>query len=316
MSRRVSIGIVGAGAIGTLLAHRFARHGHHVTVVARGDRLRDLRASGGELRVRDGLAVDESRAYVDVVERVHDACVARGGGDYLFVTVRRQQADGLLDELRAARARQVVFVFNAATDLGRYRDAVGKKRFLWLFPAAVAAFEGRVLVGGVVPSVLRLAQITTVGALPDHVPESTTELRQLLAEAGVATSFVDDMQAWLCTHAAFMAPIIAAGVLATREGSLVAPDAALVARAMSEGFRAVVRSGRELVPTNMAWLARVPDTWRARAIGIVFRSASARRAVGGRHARDEAVAMLDDLIALSADHSGDLRLLRGRLVRD
>ncbi len=315
MSRRVSLGIVGAGAIGTLLAHRFSREGHHVTLVARGERLRELRESGGELRVRDGLAVDESRAYVDVVGRVRDASIATGDTDYMFVTVRRQQADGLLGELRASRARQVVFVFNAATDLGRYRDAVGKERFLWLFPAAVAAFEGRVLVGGVVPSLLRFAQITTVGALPDHVPAATTELRQLLAEAGIATSFVDDMQAWLCTHAAFMAPVIAAGVLATREGSLVASDAELVARTMSEGFRAVTRSGRRLVPTNMAWLARVPDIWKARMTRMIFRSASVRRAVGGRHARDEAVAMLDDLIVLSEDRSADLRLLRGRLAR-
>lgn len=316
MSRRVSVGIVGAGAIGTLLAHRFAREGHLVTVVARGERLRELRESGGELRVRDGLAVDESRACVHVVDRVPAASVARGGTDYLFVTVRRQQADALLDELRASRARQVVFVFNAATDLERYRDAVGKERFLWLFPAAVAAFEGPVLVGGTVPSALRFLQITTLGALPDHTPEATTELRRLLAEAGIASAFVDDMQAWLCTHAAFMAPVIAAGVLAAQGGSSVASDAELVARAMSEGFRSVERSGRKLVPTNMACLARIPDTWRSLAIRLVFRGASARRAVGGRHARDEALAMLDDLIALSADHSGDLRLLRRRLTRD
>ena len=49
--------VVGAGAIGGLLAARFAKAGHDVSVVARGDHLAAIRQSGLELVERDGARV-------------------------------------------------------------------------------------------------------------------------------------------------------------------------------------------------------------------------------------------------------------------
>lgn len=51
---RVNITVVGAGAIGGLIAARLAAAGERVTVVARGEHLKAIRAHG--LRLRRGRA--------------------------------------------------------------------------------------------------------------------------------------------------------------------------------------------------------------------------------------------------------------------
>lgn len=305
------ISILGAGAIGSLFAYRFVRAGHDVTMVARGARLETLRRTNGVLKVRHLLRGSEDEVTVSV----SDTLDVTPPPDLLLVTVRRQHADALLAGVSASRARQIMFMFNIAGDLSRFREAVGRERFSWGFPAAVAAFEGDVLVYSVVPSLLRALQITTIGGLAGFEPPGLAELHALLSQAQIPNAMCPDMGSWLETHAAFMAPLISAGLLSKQAGALTWGEAGLVASAMGAGFGAVRHTGARILPWNMALLRHVPTVLKTLSLWLAFRFGRVRAALGGEHARGEAEAMLEDLEALSPENAAPLVRLRAAIGR-
>ena len=208
-----------------------------------------------------------------------------------------------------------MFMFNIAGDLSRFREAVGRERFSWGFPAAVARFEGDVLLYSVVPSILRSLQITTIGGLAGFEPPGLTALRDLFSKAHIPSAVCPDMESWLKTHAAFMAPLISAGHLATRASALTWAEAAGVASAMDSGFRAVRRSGARVLPWNMVLLHLVPTAMKTVALWLAFRLGALRAALEGEHARGEALAMLEDLEVLSPESAAPIAHLQAALQR-
>lgn len=302
----MKISILGAGAIGTLFAYRFVRAGHDVTIVARGARLEALRKAEGVVAVRHAL----SGAKDEVNVSVSDTLDGEPAPDLLLVAVRRQHADAVLAAVARSPAARIMFMFNVAADLSRFRDAVGAERFSWGFPAAVAGFDGDVLVYSVVPALLRPLQITTIGGLEGLEPPGLAELRGLLSGARIPSVVCSDMESWLKTHAAFMAPLISAALLARKARALTWADARLAARAMDAGFRAVRRAGSRLLPWNMALLRGVPTGLKTFALWLAFRFEGLRAALGGEHARGEADAMLVDLEALAPEGAPEIASLR------
>lgn len=90
--KRLHFGVIGAGAIGSLLAARLALAGCQVTVFARNPRLRTLVEAG--ITLED--AAGRQTAYPAVVEGVSPrAC------DVLFLAVKAQALPGLIDTIVA-----------------------------------------------------------------------------------------------------------------------------------------------------------------------------------------------------------------------
>src|SRR5438309_8649773 len=91
----MNIGIVGAGAIGGMLAVRLALSGQRVTVVDRGDHLAAIRthglrlihADGGEEVVRELTAVG--------------TCAEAGPQDFVFLSVKANQIEGVATSMQA-----------------------------------------------------------------------------------------------------------------------------------------------------------------------------------------------------------------------
>ncbi len=288
----MEIAILGAGAIGSLFAYRFARAGHAVTLVARGARLAELRRDA-RVRVRRLPGQQTDEAAVAVADTLDPA----RRWDLVLVTVRGQQADAaLIAQLRASSARQLMFMFNTARDLTALRDSLGRERVLWGFPAAIARLgDDGVLAYSIVPAALRFAQITTLGGLADYLPPGLPAMKTLFVEAGFPVAVCADMSAWLKTHAAFMMPLMAAGLLASGRGGLRWREARLLAAAMREGFALVRSAHLRVTPANMALLGRVPGRLIAGVLWLAFRLARVRASLAGGHARGEASAVLAEL---------------------
>jgi 2-dehydropantoate 2-reductase len=170
------------------------------------------------------------------------------------------------------------------------------------------------LVSSVVPAALGALQITTLGAMPDRPAPALDAWRSLFDDAKIPTAVCDDMPSWLATHAAFMAPLIAAGALCERERTLSFARASLVANAMREGFVTVEGAGRRVIPRSMALVRGAPTRFVAMALWLAFRTRSLRSSLGGEHARDEATAMLDDLVGLARAPVHALASLRSAIA--
>lgn len=257
--------VVGAGAIGSTFAFLLSRAGHDVAVVARGARLEQLRADGAV--VHD----DGTRAPVRALPSLDE-----GSSELVLVAVRGADVEAVLPALARCDAPTVMFMFNAARGTARLRDAVGAGRFAWGFPAVVARLvDGRLEMRGV-PRVLAFAQITTVwGAEADR-------WARVFDTAGVPTAVHDDLEGWLRSHAAFMAPVM-----------LVPPRAPWAeARRLVRVMQAqLARLGERVTPRGLRLVRALPGVLVAAALWALSRTAPWRsfdaHAAEGRWLLDE-----------------------------
>lgn len=221
---------------------RLALAGHDVTVVARGSRLETLRSDGAI------VTVTGQRIPVRIADSI-PAC------DLVIVPVKPWQVDALVPMLKACGA-PVMFMFNEWRGVQALREAVGRERFAWGFPAIVAALRDGKLEAQFVPRALERVQITTIGALRDFRPAWLDGWAPSFSDAGIPTVECSDMEAWLSTHAAVMAPLMAAGVRA--QSRLTWSEAKAVVHAWREGVRLVRARGLEVTPSAIDGLVRSP----------------------------------------------------------
>lgn len=98
--------VFGAGVLGCNLARDLFRAGKDVTLLARGSRADNIAKHG--LRIKDKFSFRVSTNRVPVVTRLNPD----DKYDVIFVVLRYNQLDGVIDILRANRARNIVFVGN------------------------------------------------------------------------------------------------------------------------------------------------------------------------------------------------------------
>ena len=98
--------VFGAGVLGCNLANNLFRAGKDVTLLARGAWGETIRKNGLRIKNKFSPRVSVSRIPVTDALRPEDAY------DVVFVVVRYTQLGAILDTLRAAKAKTLVFVGN------------------------------------------------------------------------------------------------------------------------------------------------------------------------------------------------------------
>jgi 2-dehydropantoate 2-reductase len=228
------IAVIGPGAIGSTFAWHLSRAGHDVTVVARGARLAWLEK---ERSIERG---DGERAAVTVASSLASTIT----WDLVLVTVLSPQVQAVLPALRQSAARSVMFMFNTFEPLGPLRDAVGPARFTFGFPGGVFTL----LINGRIHPQIR-GGTTVVDA----------EWAKVFSDAGIPTTVEPDMQSWLRTHAALVAPLMAIGALsAARSAGVTWREAAAHSAAFDAGFCIVRALGHRPRPALLGILSRLP----------------------------------------------------------
>ena len=288
--------VIGAGVLGSLYAARLQAAGHDVSIMARGERLEQIRARGILLQEHGSKMVSATPV------RAIDLLDPHESFDWVLVLVRGNQVAELLPTLAASRGTpNLLFMTNNAAGPGELKAALGRGRVVLGFPGAGGERVGdvvRFLIAG------QRGQPTTLGELDGLISPRLLQIGRVLRDAGFPVAFSPDMDAWLKTHAALVVPIACALYLAggdnyrlarTRDGLV------LMLRAMREGLRVLDRLGFEVEPSRYRWLARIPEPL----LVAVFKQAMAtRRAelVLARHAnaaRDEMSFLTDEFMRLA-----------------
>jgi 2-dehydropantoate 2-reductase len=271
----MKIAIIGLGGIGSTFALQLAQAGHEVTAVARGKRLEQLQ--------RDQAIVSAAGQRATV--RVSAALDALTPWDLVLVTVLASQVDEVLPALAASAAKTVMFMFNTFEPFDRLRDAVGPARFAFGFPAILASIDD----GRLASKIVTRGQTSIV---------TDAAWAKVFTEAGIPAAIESDMESWLRTHAALVAPVMVVSVTAhARQAGVSWPEASRAAGAMKEGLGLVHRLGHRLTPAPMAMLSRLPTPMVAALLWAVTRSAMIRKlgAAGPREPR-----MLIDAMSAAA----------------
>ncbi|HTP50026.1 MAG TPA: 2-dehydropantoate 2-reductase N-terminal domain-containing protein [Anaeromyxobacteraceae bacterium] len=285
--------VVGAGVVGSFNAARLKDAAQDVTLLARGQRLADLREHGVVLEQYPSGTRTTTR--VPLIERLgpEDAY------DLVLVVVRRNQIPSVLPMLaRNRRSPNVLFLGNNGAGAADIIDALGRERVLIGFVNAGGERKGHVV---------RYIWTRRLHLLLGEVDGLSTPRTQAIASmfrtAGLPARVHSRVDAYLKTHAAGLAAFAGALYRAGGRVRLLArkpEDLKLFLRAYREALRALGRIGVPLRPWFSHLIHWLPERFWLLVFRLFFDTELA--VVGGEgHANaapDEMKEIADELRAL------------------
>jgi len=192
--------IYGAGVIGSIFAGKIAKKGYNLTILARGDRYREIKENGIILKnpFKNKMEVID----VNTIEKLNEDDIY----DYIIVAVQNNQIDDILPILANNKSKNIVFVVNNPLGYENWIKTVGYNRILIGFPSAggdringiVNYFIGR--------GIIKLFQSTTFGELNGRKTERLKKLYTIFKKSGFSPSINNKMDWWQKTHVAVILP--------------------------------------------------------------------------------------------------------------
>jgi 2-dehydropantoate 2-reductase len=296
--------IYGAGPLGSLFASKLHEAGHEVALLARGQRLADLREHG--IVLVDTQTGKETVSRPRIVERLeaHDAY------DLVLVIMRKNRALEILPILAANQyTPNILFLMNNAAGPDELVHKLGAERVLIGFPMAAGYRRGHViyyLAGGKPGDSAKIP----IGEVDGSITPRLRQVGSVLASMdGFEVELRCDMDAWLKTHVALLMPSLAPAMRAAgRDNVRMAHtrDAIVLAiRAIQEGYRVLRTLGYPIVPKSARIFENIPEpilVWgfQKRLVDPRIRVAMLEH---GDAAQDEIKHLADEFIALKRQTS-------------
>jgi 2-dehydropantoate 2-reductase len=250
--------VYGAGPLGSLFAARLHEAGHEVALLARGQRLADLREHGVVLV--DTQTSQETVARPKIVERLDP----QDAYDLVLVIMRKNRVLEILPILAAnTHTPNVLFLMNNAAGPGELVNALGQERVLMGFPMA-AGYRREHVVHYLVGARPGKKVMIPIGEMDGRITPRLQQVKHILASMnGFDAELRTDMDAWLKTHVALLMPSLAPAMRAAGRDNLRMArtrDAIVLAiRAIHEGFAVLRALGVPVVPSQISRFGWIPE---------------------------------------------------------
>ncbi len=249
--------VYGAGPLGSVFAARLQQGGNDVSILARGQRLAEVRQHG--IVLVDAQTGEETVTSVNTVEEL-----APGDAyDLVLVVMRKNHALQILPVLAANQhTPNVLFLMNNAAGPSALVDALGKERVLMGFPNAAGYRQGHAV--HCLTGTEEDKAYVPFGEVDGRITERTREVAAILESApGFGAQIRTDMDTWLKYHVALLFPSLAPALRAAgvdnyrlaRTRDLVV----LAIRAMREAFRVLYSMGLPVTPSKFRVIEWLPE---------------------------------------------------------
>ena len=249
--------VYGSGPLGSLFAAQLDDGGNEVSIVARGQRIDDLRQHGVVLR--DVISDEETVTRVNVVEGLAPA----DRYDLVLVVMRKNHALDILPALAANEGTpNVLFLMNNAAGPEELIAALGRERVMIGFPMSAGYRQGHVVHCFIGTE----AEPVTIpfGEVDGRITSRTKEIARVLESGpGLGAEIRTDMDAWLKYHVALLIPSLVPALYMTgADNARLARtrDAVLLAvRAGREGFQVLRALGLPFSPPRLRFFEWMPE---------------------------------------------------------
>ena len=295
--------VFGAGPLGSLIAARLQQGELPVTLLARGQRLADLKQYG--LVLKSWTTGQEEVEQVPLIDHLDpDDCY-----DLILVVMRKNSALKALPDLAANRSKRILFLMNNAAGPQALVDALGAERVLIGFAGMAGYREGQRIV-------YLNAEENSPGEILLGEPEGgeterLKEVAAILAQGRYLQARIETaMDAWSKYHVALLFPGLAPALYLcgndnyrmarTRDGLVLAW------RAMREGFRVLRKLGYPVRPAALKKFLWLPEPLAVPLLSKLMENPRMEVAMV-RHAeviRDEITQLNDEFLHL-VDASGE-----------
>lgn len=241
--------IYGAGSFGSFFAERLTEAGHQVSLLARGQRLKDLQEHG--VVIENSSTGEQTVTRVPVVEMLHEDDYY----DLVMVPMRKNQAMEILPDLAVNRkVPTFLFMMNNAEGQERLIQALGRERVMIGFPLPGGGREGDLI--RMLPVDDKKKYTIPVGEVDGSITECTRQVAEALdSMRGYKVQIRRDMDKWLKCHVALLMPGLVPALYAADtdlERMERTRDALVLGtRGMKESLRALRRSGVIVMPWSL-----------------------------------------------------------------
>ncbi len=252
--------IYGAGPFGSFFAERLVEAVYKVSLLARGERLRELREHG--VVIENSSTGEQTVTKVPVVESLQEDDYY----DLVIIPMRKNQAIEVLPDLAAnKKVPTFLFMMNNAEGQERLVNALGRERVMIGFPMPGGERDGHVI--RMLPVDEKKKCTMPVGEVDGSITKRTRQVAAALGSMrGYKVQIRRDMDSWLKTHVAILMPglvpaLYAAGTNAER---LLRTRDALVlgTRGMKEALHALRRVGIKVSPFYLfEWIPEPLMIW-------------------------------------------------------
>jgi ketopantoate reductase len=249
--------VYGAGPLGSLFAARLQQGGNDVSILARGQRLDELREYG--IVLVDELTQEQTVTRVNVVERL----APDDTYSLVLVIMRKNHALQILPVLAANQhTPNVLFLMNNAAGPGALVEALGEERVLIGFPGSAGYREGHVV--HCLTGTEDDQSSILFGEVDGRITARARGVARVLDSApGFRAEIRTDMDAWLKYHVALLFPSLAPALYAAGvDNYRLARTRDLVVqatRAMREGFRVLRSLGLPIAPSKFKVIMWLPE---------------------------------------------------------
>lgn len=277
--------VYGAGVLGCNLANNLYRTKKDVTLLARGKWAEQLKQNG--LHIKKTFHRREEVSRIPVVTRLRPDDIY----DAIFVVMRYTQLDSVMENLRANRTKNVVFVGNNVR-AAHYAALLPEKNVMFAFASSAGHREPERV------NSIDLKKIT-IGQLKE-APSNEALIGQIFAGTGYKVAYEPNMEDYLLCHAAFVLPAAFAcyyvdGDLRKLKGNSAYWNRMLDANV--EGYRAIERAGHKILPASDM---NYESTAYRRTCLLFFRFMCAT-SLGKICASDHAMNAIEEMSALNRD---------------
>jgi ketopantoate reductase len=249
--------VYGAGPLGSIFAAKLHDGGHDVSILARGQRLEDLRQHG--IVLENAYTGEQSTTRLTVVEALHPDDTY----DLILVIMRKNHAVEILPTLAENKhTPSVMFMMNNAAGPGELVDALGKERVMMGFPLPGGERDGHVM--RVIPDNRWMPWRIPIGEVDGSITSRTRVVADALAQMpGYRVEVRQDMDAWLKYHVALLMPGFVPMLLACENDiermSRTRDALVLAVRATKEAFRALQHAGVPFSPSGFGIYPWIPE---------------------------------------------------------
>ncbi len=237
--------VYGAGVTGSLYAARLHESRQDVSILARGQRLTDLRELG--IVLEDVTTGYRTTTRVNIVEELKP----EDAYNLVVVFVPKNRVSEVVPALAAnLYTPNVLFMGNNAAGPDEMIAALGRERVLLGFPGAGGTREGHVV--RYITSEGNREYRTTMGELDGNTTPRLKKIIEAFEGAGFPVTISPDMDAWLKTHVALILSMGGALYMAGFDNYRMARtrDAVvMMVRAVHEGFRVLRAHDIPIIPS-------------------------------------------------------------------
>ena len=297
--------IFGAGVIGSVYAGKLALAGHSVSVLARNDRLIELKLNGLLLSENGKKIV---KANVIIISELKDNDIY----DYIFVTLRNDQVIEALPLLAQNQSKNFVFMVNTSSGYADWTNKMGIERVIPAFPGAGGKIENGIVYYSLTS---KFIQPTTLGEIDGKVTQRINELVKILNNAGFSTAMSKKMDSWQKTHVAMVCPL-AYGIYFDGGNNYTFSKNKMAIiqtnKALKETFSFIKNAQIGVEPAKLNIFRLVPLCVLNHIIPLVFNTKWAETVISNHAlaARSEMEMLFNDFIELANDKGYNLKELK------